>query len=175
MLSDTSPSEGWMMVQIIRKAPLPLATDVPECVRQAAEATATITLRAGRPAGFPLLFSAGFALIEPAVAFLHEHAVERAHTSDTVRTYAEILYDWFDTLEQNGIGWQEADTVDLVRYRNRMMTQPSPQTRRPYSVRTINHRVRGVPRGSRMRDRPGPVCAAPVRSAASTPLAPPGA
>jgi site-specific recombinase XerD len=133
-----------MMVQIIRKAPLPLATDVPECVRQAAEATATITLRAGRPAGFPLLFSAGFALIEPAVAFLHEHAVERAHTSDTVRTYAEILYDWFDTLEQNGIGWQEADTVDLVRYRNRMMTQPSPQTRRPYSVRTINHRVRGV-------------------------------
>jgi integrase/recombinase XerD len=133
-----------MMVQIIRKAPLPLGTEVPEGLRRAAEAALTITLRAPRPAGFPLLFSAQFALIEPAVAFLHEHAVERAHTSDTVRTYAEVLYDWFDTLEQNGITWQEADTVDLVRYRNRMMVQLSPQTRRPYSVRTINHRVRGV-------------------------------
>jgi site-specific recombinase XerD len=132
------------MVQIIRKATLPLGTDVPESLRRAAEAAARVTVRAPRPVGFPLLFSAQFVLIEPAVAFLHEHAVERAHTSDTVRTYAEILYDWFDTLEQNGIRWKEADTVDLVCYRNRMMTQPSPQTRRPYSVRTINHRVRGV-------------------------------
>jgi site-specific recombinase XerD len=133
-----------MMVQIIRKAALPLATDLPERLRRAAEAAVAIALRAPRPVGFPLLFSAHFVLIEPAVAFLHEHAVERAHTSDTVRTYAEILYDWFDTLEQNGIRWEEADAVDLVRYRNRMMTQPSPQTHRPYSVRTVNHRVRGV-------------------------------
>jgi site-specific recombinase XerD len=132
------------MVQVIRKGTLPLLTDLPEGLRGAAEKAMAIPLRAPRPVGFPLLFSAEFVLIEPAVAFLHEHAVERAHTSDTVRTYAEVLYDWFDTLEQNGITWQEADTVDLVRYRNRMMTQPSPQTRRPYSVRTINHRVRGV-------------------------------
>ena len=132
------------MVQIIRKAALPHGPEVPEALRPAAAAAAAITLRAPRPAGFPLLFSAELALIEPTVAFLHEHAVERAHTSDTVRTYVEVLYDWFDTLEQNGIAWENADTVDLVRYRNRMMTQSSPQTGRPYSVRTINHRVRGV-------------------------------
>ena len=83
-------------------------------------------------------------LIEPAVAFLHEHGVERGHTDDTVRTYAEILYDWFDTLEQNEIDWRDAAPADLVAYRNRMMSEPSGDTGRPYSVRTINHRVRGV-------------------------------
>ncbi len=85
-----------------------------------------IRLREPRPVGFPLLFSADSQLIEPAVAFLHEHAVQRAHTADTLRTYAEILYDWFDTLEQNGIDWSDADAADLVAYRNRMLTQPSP-------------------------------------------------
>jgi site-specific recombinase XerD len=65
-------------------------------------------------------------LIEPAVAFLHEHSIQRAHTDDTLRTYAEILYDWFETLEQNDIPWESANAVDLVAYRNRMMAQPSP-------------------------------------------------
>ena len=83
-------------------------------------------------------------LIEPAVAYLHEHAVQRAHTSDTVRTYAEILYDWFETLEQNRIEWRDADAADLIAYRNRMLQETSQHTQRPYSVRTINHRVRGV-------------------------------
>jgi site-specific recombinase XerD len=83
-------------------------------------------------------------LLEPAVAFLHEHAIQRAHTSDTVRTYTEILYDWFDALEQSGICWRDADAIDLVAYRNRMLEHPSAHTGRPYSVRTINHRVRGV-------------------------------
>jgi site-specific recombinase XerD len=83
-------------------------------------------------------------LIEPAVAFLHEHLVQRAHSAETVRTYAEILVDWFDALEHNGIHWGEADAVDLVAYRNRMLSTPSPRTHRPYSIRTINHRVRGV-------------------------------
>ena len=73
-------------------------------------------------------------LIEPAVAFLHEHSVQRAHTADTLRTYAEILYDWFETLEQNDIPWDTADAVDLVAYRNRMMAQPSPHTGRPYRI-----------------------------------------
>ena len=61
-----------------------------------------------------------------------------------LRTYAEILYDWFETLEQNGIVWSEADAADLVAYRNRMLKEASAHTRRPYSIRTINHRVRGV-------------------------------
>ena len=70
--------------------------------------------------------------------------MQRAHTADTLRTYAEILYDWFDTLEQNRIAWSDADAADLIAYRNRMLKQPSAHTGRPYSIRTINHRVRGV-------------------------------
>ncbi|MBL8235509.1 MAG: hypothetical protein JNL98_43855, partial [Bryobacterales bacterium] len=110
----------------------------------AAEQARAVTVREPRPAGFPLLFTRHWQLIEPAVAFLHEHSVQRAHTDDTLRTYAEILYDWFETLEQNDIPWHQADAVDLVAYRNRMMTRPSPHTGRAYRTTTINHRVRGV-------------------------------
>src|ERR1700732_4256475 len=101
-------------------------------------------LREPRPVGFSLLFAAARQLIEPAIAYLHEHAIQRAHTADTLRTYAEILYDWFDTLEQSGILWNKADAIDWVAYRNRMLIHPSERTGRPYSIRTINHRVRGV-------------------------------
>lgn len=132
------------MVEIIRKGVLPQPGEVAEALRAAATAALSIKLREPRPVGFPLLFSSDMRLIEPAVAFLHEHAVQRAHTADTVRTYTEILYDWFDALEQSGIVWSDADAVDLVAYRNRMLRQPSEHTGRPYSVRTINHRVKGV-------------------------------
>ena len=132
------------MVQIIRKSALPAPAEVPEPLRPAAAMAAMIPLREPRPIGFPLLFSEDLDLIEPAVAFLHEHAVQRAHTADTLRTYAEILYDWFETLEQNRIAWSEADAADLITYRNRMLQEASAHTQRPYSIRTINHRVRGV-------------------------------
>ena len=132
------------MVQIIRKAQLPNPSEVIEPLRPAAAQAHSIVLREPRPAGFPLLFTTELQIIEPAVAFLHEHFVQRAHTADTLRTYAEILYDWFETLEQNAIAWHAADAVDLVAYRNRMVTQPSSHTGRPYRVSTINHRVRGV-------------------------------
>jgi hypothetical protein len=132
------------MVQIIRKASLPTADEVPGRARAAAEQAAAVALREPRPSGFPLLFTKHWQLIEPAVAFLHEHSIQRAHTDDTLRTYAEILYDWFETLEQNDIPWETADAVDLVAYRNRMMALPSAHTGRPYRTSTINHRVRGV-------------------------------
>jgi integrase/recombinase XerD len=132
------------LVQIIRKSALPAPAEVPEPLRSAAAAAAMIPLREPRPIGFPLLFTADLELIEPAVAFLQEHAVQRAHTTDTLRTYAEILYDWFETLEQNRIHWSEADAADLIAYRNRMLQEASAHTQRPYSIRTINHRVRGV-------------------------------
>jgi integrase len=132
------------VVHIIRKAALPLPDEVSLDLRAAAAAAHEITLREQRPCGFPLMFDASLELIEPAVAFLHEHAVQRAHTTDTVRTYSEILYDWFETLEQNRIAWRDAAAADLVAYRNRMMMQPSEHTDRRYSIRTINHRVRGV-------------------------------
>ena len=79
------------MVEIIRKGELPQPAEVPAAVREAATTALSMRLREGRPAGFPLLFTADLKLIEPAVAFLHEHAVQRAHTADTVRTYTEIL------------------------------------------------------------------------------------
>lgn len=132
------------MVEILRKGSLPDSSEVMAGLREAAAAAAAIKLREPRPIGFPLLFNADMELIEPALGFLHEHAIQRAHTSDTVRTYLEILYDWFDALEQSGIQWQQADAIDLVAYRNRMLNDPSPHTGRPYSVRTVNHRVRGV-------------------------------
>ncbi len=144
MRSGASVNRRVFVVQIVRKAALPLPTEVPEALRDAAVAASTIRLREPRLVGFPLLFTADMQLIESALAFLHEHAVQRAHTTDTLRTYAEILYDWFDTLEQNGIAWSDADAADLVAYRNRMLLEPSPHTRRAYSIRTINHRVRGV-------------------------------
>ena len=132
------------MVEIIRKASLPRPEEVPPRLRAAATAVRGIKVREPRPAGFALLFTSQMQLLEPAVAFLHEHAIQRAHTADTVRTYTEILYDWFDALEQSGIAWRDADAIDLVAYRNRMVEHPSAHTTRPYSVRTINHRVRGV-------------------------------
>jgi integrase/recombinase XerD len=132
------------MVEIIRKGELPRPEEVPSGLRAAAAAALKITLREPRPPGFPLLFSSDMKLIEPAIAFLHEHSVQRAHTADTLRTYTEILMDWFDTLEQSGIAWSKADVADLLAYRNRMLQQLSEHTGRPYSVRTINHRVRGV-------------------------------
>jgi len=132
------------MVTVVRKSALPTPAEVPERLRDAALAAASISLREPRLQGFPVFFTDSMEIIEPVVAFLHEHAIQRAHTNDTVRTYAEILFDWFDTLEQSSIAWDEADGADLVAYRNRMLTQASPHTGRPYAVRTINHRVRGV-------------------------------
>jgi site-specific recombinase XerD len=132
------------VVRIIHKGALPGPDEVPEAARAAAAAAADVIVREPRPAGFPLLFTADLQLIEPGVAFLHEHGIQRAHTSETLRTYAEILLDWFNALERNGISWDEADAVDLVAYRNRMLSAPSARTHRPYSIRTINHRIRGV-------------------------------
>src|ERR1700722_9785313 len=132
------------MVRIIRKSELPQPDEVPPSLRDAAAAAITMRLREPRPAGVPVLFTSDMQLIRPSRAVLPEPFVQRAHTADTLRTYAEILLDWFDTLERNDVPWATADAVDLVAYRNRMLSEPSSRTHRPYSVRTINHRVRGV-------------------------------
>jgi integrase/recombinase XerD len=132
------------MVEIIRKGSLPSPDEVPESIRAAAAAAAGIIVREPRPVGFPMVFSTTMELIEPAMAFLHEHGIQRAHTAETVRTYLEILTDWFGHLERSGILWSDAGAVDLVAYRNQMLSQASAHTGRAYSIRTINHRVRGV-------------------------------
>jgi site-specific recombinase XerD len=132
------------VVEIIRKGTLPDPSEVPAALRQAAAAALVMTLREPRPVGFPLLFSSDLKLIEPAIAFLHEHAIQRAYTTETLRTYAEILYDWFDSLEQSGVVWSDVDASDLIAYRDRMLKRSSSHTGRPFSPRTINLRVRGV-------------------------------
>ena len=73
------------MVQIVRKASLPSPADLPEPLAQLAAQALATSLREPRPAGFPLLFTKQWQLIEPAVAFLHEHAIQRAHTADIHR------------------------------------------------------------------------------------------
>src|SRR5438105_19879 len=102
------------MVVLIRKSALPIPTELPERLRPAAQAAASVSLREPRPEGFPLFFTESMAIIEPVMAYLHEHGIQRAHSTDTVRTYAETLFDWFDTLEQSSIAWDDADGADLV-------------------------------------------------------------
>lgn len=160
------------VVEIIRKGTLPDPSEVPAALRQSAAAALSMTLREARPAGFPLLFSSDLKLIEPAVAFLHEHAMQRAYTDETLRTYSEILYDWFDSLEQSDVAWGEVDASDLIAYRDRMLRRSSAHTGRPYSPRTINLRVRGVLRFYTWAVRHGWLASSPLTAlAAGFPLA----
>ena len=135
------------MVVVVRKSTLPSSAEVPEPLRAAAQAAGSVSLREPRSAGFPLFFTNSMQIIEPVVAFLHEHGIQRAHTADTVRAYAEIAFDWFDTLEQSSISWDEADGVDLVAYRNRMLTQSRTlQTRSgPWSMSALRQAKRPLP------------------------------
>lgn len=149
-------------MQLIRKAALPQPVELPKEFRSAAAQALAVPLREPRPPNFPLLFNTDMQLVEVAASFFHEHSVQRACTSDTLRTYAEIVYDWFETLEQNSIDWADADAVDLVSYRNRMMLEPSAHTRRPYRISTINHRVRGVLRFYQWAVRTGWLAASPL-------------
>lgn len=66
------------MVQIVRKGPLANPSEVIKHLRPAATQAHSIVLREPRPAGFPLLFTAQWQLIEPVVTFLPEHFVQRA-------------------------------------------------------------------------------------------------
>jgi site-specific recombinase XerD len=132
------------MVFLVRKAALAFEGELPECLQEPLARARNVALLEPRPAGFPLLFTAEMTLIEEAVAFLHFHGVQRARTEETIRTYCEILYDWFDTLEQSGIDWRQANASHLLGYRNRMLKEASPHTGRRYKVSTINHRIRGV-------------------------------
>ena len=118
---------------------------MPEALREAASYCAPHD-PAGTAAGrfsAPLQF-VDMRLLEPAVAFLHEHAIQRAHTA---RRYGPIprfsmtgLIRW----SRAAIPWNEVDASDLIAYRDRMLKQPSAHTGRALQPRTINHRVRGV-------------------------------
>lgn len=100
----------------------------------------------GIPAGFPILLDAQMSIIEPAFSYLLELAIipGRSHAMETLRTYSEHLHDWFDALEQSGLGWRLADEGTIAAYRNRMLATPSPHTGRPYARSTVNDRVRTI-------------------------------
>jgi integrase len=98
------------------------------------------------PAGFPILVSERMAIIKPAFAWLAELATipGRSHAAETIRTYGEHLHDWLDSLEQTGLDWRDVGEAEIAAWRNRMLSQPSPHTKRPYARSTVNDRVRTV-------------------------------
>lgn len=100
----------------------------------------------GIPAGFPILLDAQMSIVEPAFSYLLELSIipGRSHSTETLRTYSEHLHDWFDSLEQSGLDWRLADEGTIAAYRNRMLSDPSPHTGRPYARSTVNDRVRTV-------------------------------
>ncbi|HBO1345053.1 tyrosine-type recombinase/integrase [Pseudomonas aeruginosa] len=100
----------------------------------------------GIPEGLPILVSERMAIIEPAFSYLLEVATisGRSHAAETVRTYAEHLHDWFDSLEQSGLEWQTIGEATIAAYRNRMLESPSPHTGRPYARSTVNDRIHTV-------------------------------
>jgi site-specific recombinase XerD len=120
----------------------------------------------GIPAGFPILLDDTMAIIEPAFAFLLELATVpgRSHSRETLRTYAEHLHDWFDSLEQSALDWREASEETVAAYRNRMLEQPSAHTGRAYARSTINDRVRSVCRFYGWAHRRGWIPELPFRS-----------
>jgi len=100
----------------------------------------------GLPPGFPILVDNAMRIVEPAFAYLMNLAIipGRSHATETVRTYAEHLHDWFDTLEQSGLDWRDANERTIAAYRNRMLETPSRHTGRPHARATINARVHTV-------------------------------
>lgn len=94
--------------------------------------------------GLPMLLDAEMRLIEPACAWLMHVAMVRGRTrsQQTWRTYGEVLYDWWQTLEANGWAWDDVGTAEVGAYRNRMLEGASDHTGRPYSRSTVNLRIR---------------------------------
>ncbi|VFU17571.1 putative phage integrase (plasmid) [Methylocella tundrae] len=106
----------------------------------------TIDGHVGIPGGFPILLTDKMEIIEAAFVFLLELTTVpgRSHSRETLRTYAEHLHDWFDSLEQSGLNWRDVCEETIAAYRNRMLDQPSAHTGRPYARSTISDRVRSV-------------------------------
>src|SRR5215813_7159175 len=74
-------------------------------------------------ANVPMLLDAKMRLIEPACAWLLHVALVRGRTrsKETWRTYGEVLYDWWQTVEANGWAWDNVGLSELTAYRDRML------------------------------------------------------
>jgi hypothetical protein len=95
----------------------------------------------------PMLLDARMRLVEPACAWLMHVALVRGRTRSpqTWRTYAEALYDWWQTLEANGWAWDEVGPGELAAYRDQML-RPRGDSGRPLARSTINGRLRTIGR-----------------------------
>jgi hypothetical protein len=62
----------------------------------------------------------------PAFRFFSTIRCGRSHSRETLRTYAEHLHYWFDSLEQSGFVWREANEEMVAAYRN-LIAAPRPQ------------------------------------------------
>ncbi|MBV1911959.1 MAG: site-specific integrase [Kangiellaceae bacterium] len=110
--------------------------------------------------GTPLLFNDSMKLYEEPNLFLRHQCYVKGtvRSSVTYNGYAEILADFLAFLEDNLLDdeaeagdestvsrdlelWKEVTSDDLAFYRERMLTTPSPHTKRPYADKTINSRV----------------------------------
>ncbi len=96
--------------------------------------------------GVPMLLDGSMRLVEPACAWLMHVALVRGRTRSpqTWRAYGEALYDWWQTLEANGWAWDRVGYHEVAAYRDRMLTECSGHTGRPYARATINARLRTI-------------------------------
>lgn len=96
--------------------------------------------------GVPMLLDGSMRLVEPACAWLMHTALVRGRTRSpqTWRAYGEALYDWWQTLEANGWAWDRVGYHEVAAYRDRMLTECSGHTGRPYARATINARLRTI-------------------------------
>jgi site-specific recombinase XerD len=94
----------------------------------------------------PLLLGEEMELIKPVCLwFFHIALIKgRTRSPNTWRSYAEALYDWFQTCSVNNWQWDSVADGQLAAYRNHMLSMPSSYTGRPFSIRTINGRLRRI-------------------------------
>jgi integrase/recombinase XerD len=98
----------------------------------------------GRP-GVPILLDDRMNLVEPACAWFLDLARRgRTQSECTWRSYADAIYDWFLTLEANGLAWDAVGEGHLMSYRDALKGSLSSATRRPLKTSTINGRLRRV-------------------------------
>ncbi|MER8403095.1 tyrosine-type recombinase/integrase [Mesorhizobium sp. M1348] len=92
----------------------------------------------------PMLLDREMRLVEPACAWLLHVALVRGRTRSiqTWRTYGEVLYDWWQTLEANEWAWNVIGVAEIAAYRDRMLSGRSDHTRRAFARSTINGRIR---------------------------------
>ncbi|WMI99772.1 tyrosine-type recombinase/integrase [Pseudomonas chlororaphis subsp. aurantiaca] len=91
----------------------------------------------------PLMLSNEGVIVKEVSYFLIDRAnqVKGRNASNTVRTYAECLYNWLGYLESKGRVWQQANPRDLISYRNTMKAEVSTRTKRQLKSSTINIRI----------------------------------